>query len=152
MSGHTLFSCWILALNLDVTLNWTFVKICWPHCPRAWMITVEISHIASSDHTGDVTALLNPQSVWTQCDEGLCASVCGLRKWLSLAQLFCGLLFSCCFHFSPSLTPSTRRASDVIKLLDRSNCNQQSCLCFVSNIIWSLSTAFWKAKQMISFL
>jgi len=32
------------------------------------MITVEISHIASSDHTADVIALLNPQCVWTQCD------------------------------------------------------------------------------------
>lgn len=102
-----IFLCWIEVLNLDVTLHWTFVNVHRPHCPRAWMITGEISHIASSALTGDVSALLNPQCIWTQCDEGLGVSACGLRKWLSLAQLFCGLLFSCCFHFSPSLTRLT---------------------------------------------
>ncbi len=67
-------------LNLDVTLHWTFVNERRPHCPRAWMITAETSHIASSAHTGDVSALLNPQGIWTPCDEGLGVSACGLRK------------------------------------------------------------------------
>ncbi len=111
---------WSVKSRCNLTLD-----VCkWPHCPRAWMITAETSHIASSAHTGDVSALLNPQGIWTPCDEGLGVSACGLRKWLSLAQLFCGLLFSCCFRFSPSLSSSAQRASHATEL-DHFHYNQQ---------------------------
>lgn len=72
------------------------------------MITVEISHIGSSGHTGDVTALLNPQCVWTQCDE-----VC-LGVWVAQITVFSSailwavffLLFSLLYVSHPLYTES----------------------------------------------
>lgn len=88
-----IFLCWIEVLNLDVTLHWTFVNERRPHCPRAWMITGEISHIASSIHTGDVSALLNPQCIWTQCDEGLGVSACGLQMTVFSSAILWAVVF-----------------------------------------------------------
>lgn len=74
-----------------------------------------------------------------------------LSMWVAQMTVFSSaILWAVVFLLFSLLSVShplyTERASNVIKLLDRSSCNQQSCLCFVSNIIWTLSTVFWKDK------